>query len=375
MSHDAATGYMKQGIPSSAISLYAKNQIGTVYDQLNDGARALDVRPKLLHNGTFVLHHGSIIIPVTLEQLINDAIQWCTDNQDELVLILHSNLAYEFSNMTNDGETDATSALTSLYNKMGVTYLECSYIYGLTIQEVLGLSSLSKGGYLLALDRHDSYTSFCGKMNWVQDRLVTCYPNGTLPCTNQNSPVFDELRKYILESANNDPSDSSNDLGPPSSWNKYPFNEIQALWQVDTRSAAIGLAHASSIIDDNTKSRINGKIVDMIYEGQFSSISLLGVDQVRLNGNALLSVLRNTCGQSELEECGQKVSKPRMHYKRLSTLNFFVTATVYVAFFVWMAIIVRHYFRYYQHAQQLKRMETDMKMIGQTLKATLAELT
>ena len=69
-SHGSATGYLQKGFPSSVISLYAKNQIGTVYDQLNDGARALDVRPKLLHNGTVVLHHGAITIPVSLERLV-----------------------------------------------------------------------------------------------------------------------------------------------------------------------------------------------------------------------------------------------------------------------------------------------------------------
>lgn len=91
-SHDAGTGYMKQGVPSTLISSYAKTQIGTAYDQLNDGARALDIRPKLLSNGTIMLQHGLVTIPVTLNELVVDAMRWCSENSDELVLLLHSNL-------------------------------------------------------------------------------------------------------------------------------------------------------------------------------------------------------------------------------------------------------------------------------------------
>ena len=91
-SHDAGTGYMKPGVPSTFISSYAKTQIGTAYDQLNDGARALDLRPKLLNNGTVVLQHGFVTIPVTLNDLVSDAMRWCAENSDELVLLLHSNL-------------------------------------------------------------------------------------------------------------------------------------------------------------------------------------------------------------------------------------------------------------------------------------------
>jgi hypothetical protein len=370
-SHDSATGYFQKGFPSSVISLYAKNQIGTVYDQLNDGARALDVRPKLLHNGTVVLHHGAITIPVSLERLVMDALTWCTENPDELVLILHSNMAYEFSNVTNDGGESALTKLSQVYEALGVPYVECGNVYGLTVEETMELAALPNGGYLLALDRHDFYSSFCGKMNWVKDQVVTCYPNGTLPCTKKNSPVFEDLREYMLASANDEPSDDSSTLGPPASLDTYPFNEIQALWQVDGHSAAMGISKLSSLIDDNTKSHINAKLVDMIYEGEFQAISLLAVDHVRLNGNALLSVLRTACGQSDLDECGEQISKPRIQRKPMSTLSFFVTVAVYTAFFVWMSVLARHYFQYYQHEKQMVRMTQDIKVVEQQLKAAL----
>ena len=48
-------------ITMKLLSLYGKTQVGTVYDQLNDGARALDLRPKIYSNGTVGFHHGSLI--------------------------------------------------------------------------------------------------------------------------------------------------------------------------------------------------------------------------------------------------------------------------------------------------------------------------
>jgi hypothetical protein len=176
----------------------------------------------------------------------------------------------------------------------------------------------------------------------------------------------------VLASANNEASDSSSVLGPPASLDSYPFNTIQALWQVDTHSAAMGVAHLSSIIDDNTKSHINAHVVDWVYNGEFDSISLLLVDQVRLNGNALLFVLRNTCGQSELEECGRNISKPKVQQKLMSTLRFFITMAVYLAFGVWVAILIRHYRKYYNHEQQVKRMEHDLQAAEEQIQRVMA---
>ena len=368
MSHDAATGYMKRSSPKA---LYAKNQIGTVYEQLNNGARALDVRPKLLNNGTVVTHHGAVGISVTLETLVTDAIRWCNDNQDELVLIFHGNLAYQ--NITPSADT-AVEALSEVYDSLGVTYVECGDVYGLTVQETMELASLSSGGYLLALDRHDAYASFCAKTNYITDQIVTCYPNLTLPCTNSNSPALRDLKNYVLASTNNDATDSSSTLGPPASLDTYPFNMIQAIWQVDTHSATLGIAHLSSIIDDNTKSKINSRLVDWVYDGEFNSISLLMVDQVALNGNALLSVLRNTCGQSELEQtCGYEIPKPRLKRMSMSTLSFFVAVLFYLALGIGIAVLLRHYQKFYQHEEQVKRIkEEDFKTAEEQIKRVMA---
>ena len=85
----------------------------------------------------------------------------------------------------------------------------------------------------------------------------------------------------------------------------------------------MGLSHFSSILEDNHASNVNADMVDLIYDGGFNSISLFAVDNVALHGNALLSVLRNTCGQSELDECGRDVPIPPMRRWRIRKSDVF----------------------------------------------------
>jgi len=319
LSHDAATGYLKKTsglLTNGATNLYAKNQIGDVYQQLDDGARALDVRPKMLTNGTIVLHHGPLPIATTLERLVSDARRWAVDNPDELVLIFHSNFdyasaktsSYDDDDGNNDdgnnddgnddepGQTDAptetptieanadntVAALSQVYTKLGVTYVTCADLDGLTVGEAKELAQLSpviystgdddasggddgygddneseddnepgqtdaptetptKGptqsptetdyGYLLAMDRHDVYAGSCAKQNYVGNRIVTCYSSDSaiLPCTDHKSVQHRKLKEYALASANNEPTDSKSVLEPPASTSYYPFNEIQTL--------------------------------------------------------------------------------------------------------------------------------------------------
>jgi len=344
LSHDAATGYIRAGQPNpwgQVITLYGKNQVGDAYQQLDSGARALDLRPKLLANGTVLYHHGGVNIPVSMERLTSDVVRWCADNPDELVLLLHSELAYEDSSTAYDdnGNLAGISAMEGVYSSLGVPYLECGDVYGITVGEAMKLAVLPTGGYALALDGHDQYASFCGKSNWIESQLVTCYPygmNSTVRCTNpSNSVPMQMLKDYTLASANSDATDDYSTLGPPADLEAHPFNEIQALWQVDGKSAAAGLAHLSSLLEDNRRSHVNKEMVDMIWKGEFHSISLFAVDNVELNGNALLSVLRNACGQSDIDACGMEVAKPKMSYVHYLRIMGWALATVVVATLTW----------------------------------------
>lgn len=347
-SHDAATGYLRAGQPNpwgQAITLYAKNQVGDAYQQLDDGARALDLRPMLLANGTMIYHHGGVNIPVSMERLTDDVVRWCADNPSELVLLLHSELGYEDASTVYDGNGDllAIAAMQNVYDKASVPYVECGDVDGLTVGDVMEMAALPNGGYALALDGHDQYASFCGKSNWIESQIVTCYPygmNSTVRCTNgKNSMPMQMLKEYILASANNEATDDYNTLGPPANLQAHPFNEVQALWQVSGKSAATGLAHLSSLLDDNRRSHVNAEMVNMIWDGEFSQISLFAIDNVHLNGNAILSVLRNTCGQSDIEACGNDVAKPKMTYLHYSSIGIWLVVTSIVSVATWRGTV------------------------------------
>lgn len=122
------------------------------------------------------------------------------------------------------------------------------------------------------------------------------------------------LSSYVRASANNYPTDNSNELGPPYDTSNYPFNQIQGFWQVDASSVQVGLFHSSTLLQDNQQSQVNAEMVKMAYQGEFHSISLFSMDNVALNGNAMFSVLRNACGQSVLgnETCGPTLVMPLM---------------------------------------------------------------
>ena len=422
MSHDSATGYFGQnhqqprakvqGSDNAATHLYAKNQIGSVYQQLDDGARALDIRPKFVlsrkkneiddddnndddHTESqaqqydVVCHHGVVeISSLTLRDVVDDAVRWCHDNPDELVLILHHNLAWPTSTSTSADSNQQQTAVTidadvavntisKVYDSLGVPYIECSDLYGLTVGETMELAALSggnnsNGGYLIAMDQHDAYLTSCAKQNWVESQLVTCYSSSgqqpMKPCTSIPPPPkskfwsasdptsrdgieyratsLSALQDYVLQSSNNDPTNDSNTLGPPANDYKFlPFNEIQAFWQVDGTSAAFGIAHLSSLLDDNTKSHINAYIVEWIYEELLTSpISIVAIDQVQQNGIALLSVLRTKCGQFEDDWadslCGTALPPPRLKIHRpMSTVTCFVTviSTFALALWIWVS--------------------------------------
>jgi hypothetical protein len=183
MSHNSASGYLtlrsnstridkdaiKSGITNRMLGLYGKTQVGSVYDQLNNGARALDLRPKLYSNNSIGFHHGFIDIPlasINLPSLIEEVKLWCSHNPMELVLIFHSELVHELgyaslaSVVEGDGEMlyYGINEMRQVYDGAGVPYYSCEELSNLTVAEAMDMADLSKvggAGYLLAVDRHD----------------------------------------------------------------------------------------------------------------------------------------------------------------------------------------------------------------------------
>jgi len=97
--------------------------------------------------------------------------------------------------------------------------------------------------------------------------------------------------------------------------------------------------------------------VRLVYEGEFNAVSLLAVDNAALDGNALFSVLRTRCGQSDeyWEDassgdgsgagtvCGTALDLPGMQVRSttITTVLLMLFSTVYVVFFVYYRFVTR----------------------------------
>jgi hypothetical protein len=389
LSHDAATGYMTRNVRSKSglARRYTQTQVtSTFYDQLDDGARALDIRPLLLKNGTIVFQHGVIRIDnVDIYTAMEHVLQWCKDNPSELVLLLPSHFAYEstttvsFSSRTTNGDGSITvddevlayydniadyndndnnaddseqavfDALSRALATLGIPVYECTDVYQWTVADAMAAAALNNnnagggGGYVMALMNPSGMS--CAKENWLANEIVTCYPknNKTTTCTTSDVP-WHSMQSYLLQSANNAASDNNDQLGPPADLYNTPLFEIQALWQIDTHAVLAGMAHWSSILNDNRQSHVNEKVVRMVYDDSFQSISLLAVDNIARHGNALTSVLRNRCGQlADVSlPCGTNLPPPRLRYVHVTPTQWLLLAlSFYTVWFGYSVLYLR----------------------------------
>lgn len=368
-SHNAGTGYLQTGNnPISTLSRpYVKTQVGTAYQQLKNGARALDLRLYLTVNQTIVLHHGNVVLPrVTLERIIEDVLQWTREHSDELVLLLNSHYRTSSSssaskNSEKDDSVNMSVILSQVYERLGVPFVSCDALAGITIGAAMELAGTRAGGHVLAIDAGQGG---CIKENYVESALVSCWGSGTISSqgnqrsgstvsSNSSLPFtsschrsvepYSRLVAYLTASATGEPTDDASTLSPASS---LPFSELQALWQATPYAIVTGLAHGSSLLHDNRLSKINEKLVRWLYDklntenGENFAVSLWAMDNVAWHGNALLSVLRTTCGQTNADQCGAQLGPPRLHARGEVTVHTVLLALLglYMCFIVlWVA--------------------------------------
>eukprot|EP01051_Picozoa_sp_SAG22_P024839 SAG22_NODE_7071_length_780_cov_0.787078_1_plen_241_part_10 len=131
MSHSSGTGYL--GGPGRAwdtATRFAKTQDGgsgtdygsvaTLADQLDCGARALDIRPLVKDNQTYLHHDGAITGDITLRAAVGSVQAWAAARQPpELVLLALGHC------VAASGAADAScAAATALLSELGVPVLE-----------------------------------------------------------------------------------------------------------------------------------------------------------------------------------------------------------------------------------------------------------
>lgn len=263
MAHDAATGMLEPN--HIAVYKYAQTQRGNLPEQLNCGARALDLR-LILIKGKLEFHHGGVRIDYAFERGMNDLKEWLKEHPQELVVL----------NWACHGGYSCWEALKDELSSLNLPALveACDTLNDLTIHDARGMASVEEGGFLLSMKS-------CPEENY--DPTIECWGlghNKIYGCIDEkkNDYPFAQFWNYI------DTTVASHGDNP---W------MIQAHWQTSLESAALGELFKSSLINDEKKSGINSRFTEAIQGGRVkgSVLNFVEVDYVCDGGLELFQVL------------------------------------------------------------------------------------
>jgi len=260
MAHDAATGMLEPHY--SAVYKYAQTQRGNLSEQLNCGARALDLRVMLI-DGKLEFYHGQVKIDYGLQRGLNDITEWLKKNPHELVV-----LDWWCHGGCWDSLKDELLDLN-----LPPLIEDCDALKNRSIHEIRDIASLEQGGYLLSLAGciEENYNSKIECWGVEELQVYGCTDN-----TKDDYPLL-QFWGYIETTMA-----AHGDL-----W------MVQAHWQTSLESAALGELHKSSILEDEKKSGINNRFTEAIRDGHVkaSELNFVEVDYVCDGGLELLQVL------------------------------------------------------------------------------------
>jgi len=253
--------------------------------QLDCGARALDLRPRLADRERLILHHGPIGIEFPLQEAFSEVLVWTSNHTEELVLLVFDR---------PDGE-GCLSAVVSLLSDMRIAQLVPSDLPGLTLEEAKRRARHpSSGGLVLALP-------YGSKNNY--DPSITCYgtgrstPKGAPPSAEitpaqwwQHWSCYDPLNKAYAYDPLWRQVETTSASVPADNGELWM---IQAHWQTDKQSIELGVLHKSSVVKDTALSQVNQLTAHRLSNTTyFKYMNLLEVDDVCNGGLQLLAALR-----------------------------------------------------------------------------------
>lgn len=250
MTHDAATGYLDEGL----VENWAKTQSSTMnvttssspppsglsspaftYQLLN-GARSFDARPYLDTSSSsstssqvstdgmlpsnkeqLVFHHGSVVVHKPLEEAFQEIFKFASkpENRDELILLYINKC---------DGGSECWSRTYEVMNKYNITWAHASngcFPRNMTYGDALkvGRNHVIGGGSIIAIEER------CMLENY--DPAIECYgkahvekPTGNTSSSSANPPSLPSSTSSLSSSAStssSSPSTSSSSLSSPSS--------------------------------------------------------------------------------------------------------------------------------------------------------------
>lgn len=273
MSHDAVTGEMDQdrdGIIHGVEDAYTITQSASLVKQLECGARALDYRPFLLNDGTVVAHHGSHVVKKPMTESLTE-ITGFLQPLSELVLLYVSHFDGETSGCKSTKEEEncqeTKEAVVKLLQSRNIPFVQnCGDLVGLTVQ-----AAYNKGKLFAVLD--------C--MEEQYDPSITCYGLDYTCYGRNQDKAWSKFEAYMDK--------SSAAVNPATN----PLLRMQqAHWQSSTESVPLGLAHGSSVLEDEQKAGVNSWLAEQIKTKRFRGLNLVELDNVCDNGTAVFAALQ-----------------------------------------------------------------------------------
>mmetsp|Transcript_26401 Transcript_26401/g.42803 ORF Transcript_26401/g.42803 Transcript_26401/m.42803 type:complete len:577 (+) Transcript_26401:230-1960(+) len=275
-SHNAATGYLGNG---GVVNRFGKNQEGNLYQQLQCGARALDIRPKIV-GGEIYFYHGKAFIEVNFDTLLTNIIYWLAleGDQDDLVLVIIKLCSGD----------DCMGRVRRKLEQWGLPFFEsCHDLESMTFRQAQGMGYRGRSGgpSLLIMSDCTSWNydpsvrcyltpSWMGRRRALQDSRGLFYDK----CIDGDHKPFNKLKAHIKYHGSSRPASSSK------------LQVQNAYWNYDQGSILASLREGSSILEDNKRSNVNNFVLNLIPE--LGYINLLQVDNVCEKGVEITQALK-----------------------------------------------------------------------------------
>jgi hypothetical protein len=132
------------GMLQTHVEHWTRTQRGTIIEQLNCGARALDYRPYLGDNGVLYAHHGPSVILKRMEDTLKEILLWGKANPNELIIMSLSHCvdARFHNSYYADNCHQATVDLLAKHNINTITDNDCSVLDSLTMEDALAKGTI-----------------------------------------------------------------------------------------------------------------------------------------------------------------------------------------------------------------------------------------
>jgi len=186
--------------------------------QLTCGARALDIRVLLDHDGSIRYHHGKGVAWVsdqTLDNTLPGLVQWSQDHPTEFVLLM---LSHCYTRKLIDlkwEDVDCTdSRIISAFSKQGVKAVtDCNTVNAWTLAEAAQHATMEHGGKMLVVPGE----SYCMTSNWdssvTKPELVKPYVERTMQASRSDHHLF-SVQAFVQQNSIESPMADSAALNP-----------------------------------------------------------------------------------------------------------------------------------------------------------------